>query len=137
MVRNTGKPSEQIFVENVSGLVFRLRDKADLVGLNKGKNIAAFGNPSDFWLIQDEGAYLAEVKSSVNPTSFSISGFTAAQKSAIYKCAKKGYGDRYRIYVHCLDNNIWYLMTANDFMNLIDNDRKSIKWSEMNILTSW
>lgn len=137
VTRNTGKPSEAIFMENVSGLVFRLRDKADLVGLNKGKNVAAFGNPSDYLLIQDDGMYFAEVKSSTNKTSFSISGFTSAQTSAIYKCAKRGYGNRYRIYVHCLETDIWYLMNADDFLNLIQNNRKSIKWSELNTLTSW
>lgn len=137
MPTNNGKGSEQQFMDNVSGLVFRLRDKADLVGLNKGKNVAAFGNPSDYFLIQEGWAGLAEVKSSVSTTSLSLSCFTPAQKAAIYKCHKRGFGDRYRIYVHSLHLNQWYLMTASDYMRIIATGKKSIKWTELPTLTSW
>lgn len=137
MVSNTGKPSEKIFEENVSGLVFRLRDKADLVGLNGGKNIAAFGNPSDTILVTTQGAFLAEVKSSVNTTSFSLSCFTPAQKAAIYKLTKRGLGKFYRIYIHSLSTDTWYLITADDFMNVMLTGKKSIKWKDLPILTSW
>lgn len=137
MPTNNGKGSEQTFMDSVSGLVFRLRDKADLVGLNKGKNVAAFGNPSDYFLIQEGWAGLAEVKSSVSTTSLSLSCFTPAQKAAIYKCHKRGFGDRYRIYVHSLHLNQWYLMTASDYMRIIATGKKSIKWTELPTLTSW
>lgn len=136
-MKNNGKSSERTFEEEVNGLVFRLRDKADMVGLNGGKNVAAFGNPSDFFLITHESGYLAEVKSSTNATSFSLSGFTPAQKSAIYKCHKLGYGDKYRIYIHSLALNTWYLITATDYMTAITQGKKSIKWTELNTLTSW
>lgn len=134
---NTGKNSEQFFMDNVSGLVFRLRDKADLVGLNGGKNVAAFGNPSDYFLIQEDWTGLAEVKSSVSTTSLSLSCFTPAQKAAIYKCHKRGFGDRYRIYIHSLDLDQWFLMTASDYMKQIISGKKSIKWQELTSLTSW
>lgn len=137
MTSNNGKASEAFFMENVSGLVFRLRDKADLVGLNGGKNIAAFGNPSDYFLLTDRGGYLAEVKSSSNETSFSLSGFTPAQKAAIYKAHKVGFGSFYRIYVHNILSNNWYLMTADDYMEIIKTGKKSIKWTSLNTLTSW
>lgn len=134
---NTGKPSEKFFEENVPGLVFRLRDKADLVGLNQGKNVAAFGNPADYLLVQDDGAYLAEVKSSSSTTSFSLSCFTAAQKAAIYKCNKRRFGKRYRIYVHSLHHNQWYLIDADIFMAHISSGKKSIKWKEFFTPISW
>ncbi len=137
MASNTGKNSEKIFEESVSGLVFRLRDKADLVGLNGGKNVAAFGNPSDNILVTDEGVFLAEIKSTVNATSFSISCFTPAQKVAIYKMVKRGLGHFYRIYIHSLHTDTWYLITANDFMQIVSTGKKSIKWKDLNILTSW
>lgn len=137
MASNTGKASEAFFEDNVSGLVFRLRDKADLVGLNKGKNIAAFGNPSDYLLINSDGGFLCEVKSSTSTTSFSLSGFTAAQKAAIYKCSKLGYGDRYLIYIHSLHLDEWYRITADDFMAILKTGKKSIKWKDLSILTSW
>lgn len=137
MASNNGKASEAIFADNVSGLVFRLRDKADLVGLNKGKNVAAFGNPSDNILVTADGAYLAEVKSTTSATSFSLSGFTPAQKAAIYKMAKRGVGRFYRIYIHCLPTNTWYLITADDYMLAIAQGKKSIKWTNLPTLTSW
>jgi hypothetical protein len=137
MSSNNGKRSEQLFAENVSGLVFRLRDKADLVGLNGGKNVAAFGNPSDNILVTHEGAYLAEVKSTTSTTSFSLSCFTSAQKAAIYKMHKRELGQFYRIYIHSLATDQWYLITADDFMKVISTGKKSIKWKDLPILTSW
>ena len=137
MVSNNGKRSEKFFEENVSGLVFRLRDKADLVGLNGGKNVAAFGNPSDNILVTTDGVYFAEVKSTTNRTSFSLSCFTPAQKSAIYRLHKRGFGEYYRIYIHSLADDKWYLINADDFMKVIATGKKSIKWKDLNILTSW
>lgn len=134
---NNGKASEAFFQLNVKGLVFRLRDKADMVGLNGGKNVAAFGNPSDYFLVTTDSGYLAEVKSSSSTTSFSLSSFTKAQLNAIYKCSKLGYGDKYRIYIHSIHLNQWYLMDANEFMSIIKQGKKSIKWTELNTLTSW
>ena len=137
MPGNTGKPSEKLFEENVSGLVFRLRDKADLVGLNGGKNVAAFGNPSDNILVTDSGVYLAEVKSTTNKVSFSLSCFTPAQKAAIYKMQKRGYGRFYRIYIHSLSTNQWYLIDADIYMATLQSGKKSIKWKDLITLTSW
>lgn len=137
MSSNNGKGSERFFEQSVKGLVFRLRDKADMVGLNGGKNVATFGNPSDFFLLTPKSGYLAEVKSSSDKTSFSLSGFTPAQKTAIYKCHKLGYGDKYRIYIHSLHLNQWYLITADDYMRTINEGKKSIKWKDLSILTSW
>jgi penicillin-binding protein-related factor A (putative recombinase) len=138
MSRNTGKPSEATFENNIEGTVFRLRDKADLVGLNGGKNVAAFGNPSDYLIATRGGLYLAEVKSSSNMTSFSLSSFTPAQKSAISKFHKGGFGSLYRIYVHNLGSDQWYLLDADQFYTtVVLEKRKSIKWQDMNLLTAW
>ena len=137
MASNNGKSSERFFEENVSALVFRLRDKADLVGLNRGRNVAAFGNPSDYFIIRDDGGYLAEVKSTTSKTSFSLSAFTPAQRAAIYKCSKRGYGDRYLIYIHSIHHDRWYLMTADEYLKIINTGKKSSKWKDLNSLTAW
>ena len=134
MKKNTGKTSEKIFEDNVEGLVFRFRDKSDLMGLNKNARITTFGNPSDYVLCNESGMFLAEVKSSNSKSSFSFSNFTKAQLAAIYKMYKKGYGERYRIYVHSLASNVWYLITAKEIM---EQKGKSIKWKNMSTLTSW
>lgn len=137
-IKNTGKPSEKIFLENLDGLVFRLRDKADLVGLNGGKNIAAFGNPSDYIIAMNGTLYFAEVKSTVNTSSFSLSSFTPAQKSAISRLYKRGEGYLYKIYVHNLVTDSWYILNGDQFYTtVVLEKRKSIKWENMNLLTVW
>jgi len=137
MARNSGKDSEAIFEEKVSGVVFRLRDKADLVGLNQGRNVAAFGNPSDYLVACDSGLYFAEVKSTTNKISFSLSSFTSAQKSAITRLHKNGYGRIYKIYVHSLHLDQWFIMDASEFYNTIMTEkRKSKKWTELTPI-SW
>lgn len=137
MASNNGKNSEAFFEANVSGIVFRLRDKADLVGLNKGKNVAAFGNPSDYLVATPEGVHFAEVKSTVSRTSFSLSSFTPAQKSAISRLHKHGLGHLYKIYIHALHSDTWYQMNASEFYETIMNEkRKSKKWQELSPI-SW
>lgn len=137
MKSNNGKGSEAIFEVEVSGIVFRLRDKADLVGLNKGKNVAAFGNPSDYLVATPEGVYFAEVKSTVSETSFSLSAFTPAQKSAISRLHKQGLGHLYKIYIHALHDNTWYQMDGSEFFETIMIEkRKSKKWQELSPI-SW
>jgi len=137
MARNSGKKSEAIFEDNVSGLVFRLRDKADLVGLNKGKNVAAFGNPSDYIIVELDRAYLAEVKSTTSTTSFSLSGFTPAQRSAMYKMHKSGMGHHYLVYIHSLHHDTWHLITADEYVETIKSGKKSIKWKDLTTQISW
>lgn len=137
MARNSGKKSEAIFEENISGLVFRLRDKADLVGLNKGKNVAAFGNPSDYIIVEFDRAYLAEVKSTTSKTSFSLSSFTAAQRAAMYKMHKTGVGKHYLIYIHSLHYDTWHMITADTYVETIKSGKKSIKWKDLTTQISW
>lgn len=137
-MKNTGKDSEKYFEDNFPGMVFRMRDKSDLMGLNKGKKLATFGNPSDYIVIDDVGMKFAEVKSSISPTSFSLSGFTPAQKSAISRCHRAGYGDLYLIAIHSLHHGRWYRMNASEYYDLVVNQkRKSIKWEQINTQMSW
>lgn len=136
-VTNTGKKSERIFEDTYPALVDRLRDKSDLMGLNKGKNIAAFGNGSDYIIDTAEGTFRAEVKSSSNRTSFSLDKFTPAQKACIAKLCNSGYGDRYKIFIHSLVHNQWYLMTGTEYYKtMLHEKRKSKKWTEL-IPISW
>lgn len=130
---NTGKTSEDIFVNSITKrgcVVFRLRDKKDLHGLNK-RSVAAFGQPSDYIIIGKTGAFLAEVKSSHNPTSFPLDCFTRAQKSAMAMCVANRVGMYYRVFVHNMNEDKWYMLTANDFISTINGNRKSIKWEDL------
>lgn len=131
---NTGKPSEQIFEEAMrrqKNAVFRLRDKADLYGLNK-KNVAAFGQPSDYIVITKEGAFLSEVKSSNHPTSFPLSCFTRAQRAAMAMCEANNVGHYYLVFIHNMLENKWYISNAKAIIKTVKSGRKSIKWSNLN-----
>jgi hypothetical protein len=138
-VTNTGKPSEEIFTETLESkgaVVFRLRDKADLYGLNK-KNVAAFGQPCDFLVVHPTTAFLAEVKSSNNPTSFPLSCFTAAQKAAMARCHSKHAGGKYKIFIHNLCTDKWYKMDASSYVIAVHEGVKSIKWDSLKPITIW
>jgi len=137
---NTGKPSEAIFEDEVTklgGVVFRLRDQADLVGLNKNARVKAFGQPSDFFVVSPLGCFMAEVKSSNNKTSFSLDCFTRTQKAAMARCHLSNSGRHYRIYIHNLLTNVWYRIDATTYVTTINSGSKSIKWSDLKPLTIW
>lgn len=137
ILSNDGKNSEAIFVSNIAGLVIRLRDKRDLMGINKGKKVATFGNPSDFLIAGKHGLYFAEVKSTTSKTSFSLSGFTPTQKATMAKLVNRGIGDLYKIFIHSVEFNKWYFMDATEYVTHIKQGKKSIKWKNLNTLTAW
>ena len=138
MPRNDGKASEAIFLANTKGAVFRLRDKRDLMGLNKGKNVAAFANPSDFIVAEEDSLVFTEVKSSMNPTSFPLAAsFKKGQLAAMTRLANDEKGHLYKIYIHNVTENKWYIMNATQFVNLVKQGKKSIKWIHLDSLTAW
>lgn len=107
--------------------VFRLRDAADLYGLNK-KKVATFGLPSDFIVVSGGHMFFAEVKSTQNKTSFSLDALTPSQKAACIITTACG-GD-YRIYIHNLNTDTWYLMTGTEYV-MYKKSVKSIKWNDL------
>jgi penicillin-binding protein-related factor A (putative recombinase) len=133
-INNTGKVSETLFEEAMvyRGYVpFRLRDKADLHGLNK-RNVAAFGQPSDYVVVGPKGAFFAEVKSSNNKTSFSLACFTRSQLAAMASCSYNQVGKYYRIFVHNMLEDTWYEFTADEIISALKSGVKSIKWTGLN-----
>jgi len=107
--------------------VFRLRDAKDLYGLNKRK-VAIFGLPSDFIVVSGGHMFFAEVKSTQNKTSFSLDALTPSQKAACIMTTACG-GD-YKIYIHNLITNTWYLMHGSEYV-AYKKDVKSIKWNDL------
>lgn len=116
--------------------VFRMRDAADLYGLNK-RRVAIFGLPSDFLVVSKGHTFFAEVKSTQSKTSFSLDCLTPSQKAACVQVVACQ-GD-YRIYIHNLNTDTWYIMKGEEYVALKKNGIKSIKWSDLcnNILTVW
>lgn len=138
-IKNTGKPSESIFVtecEKRGAAVFRMRDAADLYGLNNRK-VGAFEMPSDYIVVSPRGMFFAEVKSSNNKTSFSLNMLARGQKAAAAKCTIVFAGKFYRIYIHNVTTDKWYVMDGADYVHKVRDGIKSIKWTDMTPLHSW
>lgn len=111
-------------------MVFRMRDAADLYGLNK-KKVAIFPLPSDFIVVEKGGRTIfAEVKSTQNKTSFPLGMLEKAQKAALSKVTKQG--GYYHIYIHNLNTNSWYLMTGSQYLLYVSSNIKSVKWELLN-----
>jgi hypothetical protein len=133
-IKNDGKDSEAIFesvMQKRGFVLFRLRDKRDLHGLN-GRSVAAFGQPSDYIVISTDSAVLAEVKSSHEKISFPLSCFTAAQRAAMAHCMAGNVGHLYYVYIHNLHTNQWYLTTAKRIVQTFKDGKKSIRWNDLN-----
>jgi hypothetical protein len=135
---NSGKLSESIFVKNIEAQpkakVFRLRDASDLFGLNK-KKVAIFALPADFIVVGQGKTIFAEVKSTQNKTSFSLDCLTPSQRAACLQVTSCG-GD-YRIYIHNLCTNTWYIVPGSAYVLYKKSNLKSIKWDDLCLLTSW
>lgn len=133
---NDGKDSEGIFerwIRSLGFAIFRLRDKRDLHGLNN-RSVAAFGQPSDYVVVTPTGAYLAEVKSTQEKTSFPFSCFTKAQVAAMAQCFSCNVADNYIVYIHNLNTNQWYFTNANHIITIFKKNRKSLRWEELSLL---
>lgn len=136
MIKNTGKPSEEIFLAAIEGAVFRLRDAKDLHGLNK-RRVTAFCMPADFVVVSPNSMFFAEVKSSNNKTSFSLSCFQPAQKAAMVRCYSASDIIRYYVFVHNIITDMWYIIDGGEIVRAIRDKKKSIKWGDLRPLTSW
>jgi penicillin-binding protein-related factor A (putative recombinase) len=138
MAANSGKLSESHFLKQMEGKgktrVFRLRDAADLYGLNK-KKVAVFGLPADFIVVSNGKMFFAEVKSTQNKTSFSLDCLTPSQRAACLQTVACG-GD-YRIYIHNMVEDVWYILTGEAYMLYKKSNLKSVKWEDLCILTAW
>ncbi len=135
MAANSGKLSEAAFIktmESKGSVVFRMRDAADLYGLNK-KKVAIFPLPSDFIVVEKGGRTIfAEVKSTQSKTSFALGMLEKGQKAALSKVTKQG--GLYHIYIHNLNTNTWYLMTGSQYLLYVSSEIKSVKWELLNVL---
>lgn len=135
-MKNTGKDSEKIFIDAMQEMglyVHRLRDSQDVNGLNKHRKgrIAMFPCPSDF-IIARKGYYeLAEIKSVTSSRSFTYSMVRPAQRAAATVAAS--IGSPYNFYIHDKINDIWYVISAKQFIDNIKAGKKSSKFEELDL----
>lgn len=135
-MKNSGKEAERAFFEHwdAIGHVERLRDKKDLMGINKGMKLADFAKPSDFIVSSpDVAMHYAEVKSTTNPRMFSFNKIQPAQSAAAKKEVSKGRG-AYTFYIFSYELGKWFTMDATTYVVLLNEGRKSVHFEE---LTPW
>lgn len=131
MSRNTGKPSEQKFVEIYKKLgkrafVHRVVDAAEVRGRTKNGAAWVRKQPSD-WLVTEDGImFYGETKSSSNKTSFPFSDITPHQKGSARK--QIAAGGEYYFFIHRLATDDWYKLPAQV---VLDSEKSSIKWTEL------
>lgn len=132
-MKNDGKDAERAFVahwESV-GHCQRLRDKKDLVGLNRGAPVADFAKPSDFIVSSPTiNLHFAEVKSTTDKTSFAFGKIQKGQSAAALKEARRGCG-AYFFYIFSYPLGRWFLMGCKTYSQLIDSGVRSVKFKDL------
>lgn len=130
---NDGKRSQEIFVERMNAQprthVFRNRDKKDLMGLNRGRRVAAFALPADYTVARTGELFFAEVKSQTKGDRFDYSRIEPGQRSAASICAACGAG--FYFFIHRLEDDTWFELPAELFAMDIKAGKKSRKFKEM------
>lgn len=132
-MKNNGKEAEKAFHDHwfKVGHVERLRDKQDLVALNRGLRVADFAKPSDFIVSSpDVALHYAEVKSTTNPTLFSFSKIRPAQSAAALKEQSRGKGS-YVFYIFSYALSQWFMMTCDQYAAMLDAGKRSVKFEEL------
>lgn len=129
---NDGVFAQDDFIRRIGELphtfVWRLRDKKDLMGINRGKKVAAFPLPSDFLVGQDGAVHFAEVKSTTGDR-FEYSNVQPGQRSASGISAK--IGTPYWFYVYSLKLDRWFRLSGEQFHADLKAGKKSRKFEEL------
>jgi hypothetical protein len=132
-VKNNGKEAEIAFAAHweAIGHVERLRDKKDLMGINKGLKLADFAKPSDFIVSSpNHNLHYAEVKSTTNPTLFSFAKIQPAQSKAALMEASRG-SNSYFFYIYSYALGKWFTMHCLTYKVLVDEGHRSVKFEEL------
>ena len=132
-MRNDGTASQDYFIAMMDAKpkhkVFRMRDKKDLMGLNRGRKVAAFPLPSDYIVARPGGQFFAEVKSSSDETRFPYGNIEPGQRAAASMCA--ACDSPYWFFIHSLKLNRWFQLSGKDFYSDVKAGKKSRRWDEL------
>ena len=130
---NNGKLSEAEFQNCLRTLyknrvhIIRFDDAAVAYGLNKAA-VKVNAQPADYLVACNGAMFLAEVKSSMNPSSFSFSniGDLQLKTSKLVRLT----GCNYIFFCHNLTTNKFHFMDAGLLHRTLGN-RSSLKWEEI------
>jgi hypothetical protein len=132
-MKNDGKDAERAFVDHWEsvGHCQRLRDKKDLVGLNRGAPVADFAKPSDFVVSSHLIAlHYAEVKSTTDGTSFAFGKIQKGQSAAALMEARRGSGS-YIFYIFSYPLGQWFILDCLAYSKLVDSGARSVKFKDL------
>lgn len=133
-MKNDGKDAEAFFFSywNKIGHVERFRDQRDLRGLNGGKALKDFAKPADFIVSSfKHHLHYAEVKSTTDKVSFAFGKIQPGQSAAAKKAAASGAHDSYIFYIFSYPLGQWFIMSAQEYVETLNNGRRSVKFSEL------
>jgi len=134
MAKNTGKPSEKFFEGVLDSLgkrasYFRLVDASEITGRTGKIAESARAQPSDYIVTLDGTTFYAEVKSTQNKTSFPFSLLKPAQWAAgVVVTGARGI---YKVYVHNLNTDRWYVVPFTLIKQVKDAGKASIPWEQL------
>ena len=131
-MKNDGTYAQEEFIRLVesrpNSFVWRLRDKKDLMGINRGRKVAAFPLPSDYIVGTGGMLQFAEVKSTIGDR-FEYSNIQPGQRSASGIAAK--IGTPYWFYVYSLKLNQWFALSGDQLHADLRVGKKSRKFEEL------
>jgi penicillin-binding protein-related factor A (putative recombinase) len=132
-MRNSGKPSEQIFEDYFASLgkrayLHRLVDAAEVRG-RTGKVGQIRPAPADYIVTCDGQTFYAEVKSTTHETRFSLSLLRTSQSAAAKQVLAAG-GD-YFVYIHSIARNEWFKAPYRSLQLLKQQGVSSVKWCDL------
>lgn len=114
---------------NAKTHVFRNRDKKDLMGINRGRKVAAFPLPADYTVTHQGNLFFAEVKSTSDDTRFNYSQVEAGQRSAAGICT--ACDTPYWFFIHSLKLNRWFQLPGAEFVADIKAGIKSRRFEDL------
>lgn len=130
---NDGTLSQDTFIALMEAQpktkVFRLRDKKDLMGLNRGRKVAAFPVPSDYIVARQGELFFAEVKSIEDKDRFDYSNIQPGQRSAASMSA--ACGSPYWFFIHSLRLNKWFQLSGAEFYADVKAGKKSRRLDDL------
>ncbi len=132
MAKNNGKPSEDIFEQHWNRLgklayCYRVADAAEVRG-RTGRIGLTRATPSDY-IVTHGTTFYAEVKSTLNKTSFPFSLLKKGQSAAAPQVNSAG--GEYYVFVHNLTTNQWFRIPYQVIRAVKELGKESIPWSEL------
>jgi penicillin-binding protein-related factor A (putative recombinase) len=130
MPSNDGTAAEEAFETLIAAdVLYRFPDQKMLRGLNNGRAVGAFRQPSDYLVTKARETWYCEVKSTQSATSFSFADIQPSQKAMALKQARVG--GRYDFIIFSFGLGEWFLMPCQQFATAIEGGAKSIKFTEL------